>query len=368
MTFARALNCFEDRAFELRPQGFFNVESGKFTVSTGYYPQCDCRVRALGFTDCQLCGRGADESTFSFPSGDGDGIFVAYAIVMVGENPGEEDVTIGMMAIFDYKFQIANVTRKAIENETLPKFPWDLARQFENCKGTEIGDITVKRSLLIGNGPFSWNGQDAVVDFPDCLPGEYNSVVYFEEVDASVEGTAERLSRTQGMPRDAVERLARAAQSTFEEMTKDRWTYQPDKSFAPIVPRAVIVIHEDMRVVLEPDESGEVDEFVIEDWDLLESQYRFGALDLSHKKSMAESVIWENVLLAREYDRAAGQCSDAEALRLHLMIRSWLYQGRSLGMENCINFLAGFRYEPSSDEEILMLMRRGLADEASKYL
>jgi hypothetical protein len=83
---------------------------------------------------------------------------------------------------------------------------------------------------------------------------------------------------------------------------------------------------------------------------------------------MTESVIWENVLLAREYDRAAGQCSDAEAMRLHLRIRSWLYLGRYLGMENCIKFLAGFKYEPSAEEEILMLMRRGLGEEANKYL
>lgn len=368
MTFARVLQSFEDPAFELRPQGFFNVENGKFAVSTKYFPQCDCYVTALGFTDCQRCGRADGNTNFTFTSGDGDEIFVAYEIVMLGQNPGENDVTLGMIAIFDYQFQIANATRKAIENETIPTFPWDLARQFEDCKGTEVGVLEVERALFIGNSSFSWNCKDAVVDFPWCLPGDYNAVVFCEEVDNTVEGIAERLSRTQGSDRSNVERIARIAESTFDSNRAALGISPTASPFAPIVPRAVVVLHEDMSVVFGGLKDGDIDEFEIDNWNLLEAQFRLGGIDLSHKKSMVESVIWENVLLAREYDRAAGQCSDEEALVLHLRIRSWLYLGRSLGMENCINFLAGFRYEPSAEEEILMLMRRGLADEATKYL
>jgi hypothetical protein len=368
MTFARVLRGLTDELIELRPQGFFNVENGKFAVSTKYFPQCDCYVTALGFTDCQKCGRGNGNTNFTFPSGDGDGIFVAYEIVMLSEESDEEDVTIGMLAIFDYQFQIANAARQAIENETVPKFPWELALQFENCKGIEVGVLEVARALFIGNSPFSWNGKDAVVDFPWCVPGDYKAVVFCEEVDASVEGIAERLSSTQGSNRENVERLARIAESTFDSNRAALGISPTASPFSPIVPRAVVVLHEELSLFLEGGENGEIDEFEINDWNLLAAQFRLGKIDLAHKKSMTESVIWENVLLAREYDRAAGQCSDAEAMRLHLRIRSWLYLGRYLGMENCINFLAGFKYEPSAEEEILMLMRRGLGEEANKYL
>ena len=368
MTFARVLRGLSDELIELRPRGFFNVENGKFTVSTKYFPSCDCYVTALGFTDCQKCGRGNGNTNFTFPSGDGDGIFVAYEIVMLSDDSGEDDVTIGMLAIFDYQFQIANAAREAIENETVPKFPWDLATQFEGCKGIEVGVLEVERALFIGNSSFCWNSKDAVVDFPWCLPGDYKAVVFCEDVDATTDGIADRLSNTQGMPRNEIERLTRVAEGTFDSNRAALGISPTASPFAPIVPRAVVVLHDELSLFLESGEDGEIDEFEIPDWNLLEAQFRLGKIDLAHKKSMTESVIWQNVLLAREFDRAAGQCSDAEALRLHLMIRSWLYLGRSLGMEDCIKFLAEFKYEPSAEEEILMLMLRGLGDEANTYL
>jgi hypothetical protein len=217
-------------------------------------------VTALGFTDCKRCGRGDGNTTFTFTSGDGDGIYVAYEIVMVGENPGEEDVTVGMMAIFDYQFQIANATRQAIENESVPKFPWDLARQFEDCKGIEVGVLEVERALYIGNSPFGWNSKDAVVDLPWCLPGDYNAVVFCEQVDASVDGIAERLSRTQGSDRSNVERIARIVESTFDSNRAALGIPPAASPFSPIVPRAVVVLHEELSVILDERQLIQIDD------------------------------------------------------------------------------------------------------------
>ena len=83
---------------------------------------------------------------------------------------------------------------------------------------------------------------------------------------------------------------------------------------------------------------------------------------------MNMAAIWQNVLLAREYNRIVGECSDEAALALQFDMRTWLYQGRELGDEDCINALEGFTYEPTANEEIYLYMRRGLQSAAAKYL
>jgi hypothetical protein len=71
--------------------------------------------------------------------------------------------------------------------------------------------------------------------------------------------------------------------------------------------------------------------------------------------------------LAREYDRAAGECSLEEEIRLHYDLRTWLYQGRKLGFQDCIDYLAKLTYEPSDEEEVYLYMRRGMKSAADEY-
>ena len=46
MTFGSALEILapEFQIFKVRPQGFFNVESGAFSIANGFYESCDCVV------------------------------------------------------------------------------------------------------------------------------------------------------------------------------------------------------------------------------------------------------------------------------------------------------------------------------------
>lgn len=265
--------------------------------------------------------------------------------------------------MFDYQFQIANHAREAIAGETLPDFPFEIASQFSDCRALGIGGIAVDKTLLIGNSSFASDPKDAVVDFPGILDGKYKCIAYCEEIDASVDGIAERLSRTQGVPEASGARLARIAEESFEHMAQDEPGVSPDESpFPPFVPRAIVVVHEGAGALIEKNEIFNLD------WDLLNAQFRYGKVDLSHRESQAKSAIWQNALLAREYDRDAGECSDAVALRLHFNLRTWLYQGRALGEENCINYLTKLKYEPTDDEEIYLYMRRGMQSAAAKFL
>jgi hypothetical protein len=363
VTLGRLLKTINQNNIELRPQGFFNTENGRFTVSNSYFDSCDCHIETLGQFTCLECGRGSDLSSVTFPSGDGDGIFVAFEIVLLPDAPGQADMKIGMIALFDYQYQIATHARQAIAAQTLPDFPFELASQFADCRALEIGTIAVDKTLLIGNGSFSSNPSEAVVDFPRILDGNYKCIAYCEEVDASVDGTAERLSRTQGLDEESAARIARITEKTFERMAQDEPGVSPGVNpFPPFIPRAVVVVLEAAKSLIEKDEIFNVD------WDLLNAQFRYGKVDLSHKEEKTNAAIWENALLAREYDRDAGECSDAEALRLHFNLRTWLYQGRERGEENCINYLEKLKYEPTDDEEIYLYMRRGMRSSAAKYL
>jgi hypothetical protein len=357
----------DEEVFELRPQGFFNVESGRFSITNGFYDPCDCNVENFGNSTCQDCGRGKTAASVTFPAGDGDGIYLAYAIVMPGERPGEKDLTVGLIAIFDYRYEIANFGRNAIENEELPGFPMDLAKKFNESLALTIGTVKVDRTLLIGEKSFGTDSEHAVVDFPGAIPGVYTCVAYCEEVDTTAAGIADRMSRTQGMPREIVEREANIAEKTFDRFRAEEGIDPEASPFPPFVPRAVVALCEGMTQTFDIEHPGTIDEINNVDWKLLQEQFRF-RIETSHRSQMNMSAIWQNVLLAREYNRIVGECSDEAALALQFDMRTWLYQGRELGDEDCINALEGFTYEPTANEEIYLYMRRGLQSAAAKYL
>jgi hypothetical protein len=362
MTLGGLLKILSSDKFELRPQGFFNVENGNFTISNDYFDACDCYVETLGQSSCKECGKGSGLNAVTFPSGDGDGIFVAFEIVMLAPDASQQDLSVGLIALFDYQFQIATYAREAIAAKTVPDFPLALANQFEDCLALGIGSVHADKTLLIGNSGFNTNPQDAVVDFRELIPGSYKCIAYCEQVDTTVDGIADRLSKTQGGEREEWARLARITSATFQKMAEYEPAIVPGaNSLPPFVPRAVVAVHEEVTSLIESDEISNLD------WELLKAQFRLGSIVVAHNRSVVQSVIWENALLGFEYDRAAGECSDEEALRLQFNWRTWLYQGREFGNENCINFLANVQYQPTDEEEVDLYMRRGMKSAAAKY-
>jgi hypothetical protein len=81
---------------------------------------------------------------------------------------------------------------------------------------------------------------------------------------------------------------------------------------------------------------------------------------------MTDSVIWQNAMLAREWDRAAGGDIDNDTAKILLFdLWTWLYQGRELGSEDCANYLKNFKYQPTVEEQIYLLVRRGMYSAAA---
>jgi hypothetical protein len=357
MSFGKLIQRIEQAGLELKVQGFFNVESGGFGIGNGYYPDCDCVLEIFGESECFNCVRW-DSAHVAFPSGDGDGIYLAAAIV----NPKHPDVTLGVITVFDYKYQMAAYGRQRIENEEVPDFPIDLAMQFKNARALEIGSINVENTLLIGDKGFSIDSSFAVVDFPNPEIGEYTCLVYCEEVDQSLAATLKRLEKTQGLDAARAEQAIAASAATFEAMRESLGIAEGSKSQPSFITRAAVALSEEISDLIEDDE------FEVEDWALLKAQFFYGSVVTSHRKQMTESVIWQNAMLAREWDRAAGEIDNDTAKILLFDLWTWLYQGRELGNQDCVDYLKNFKYQPTVEEQIHLLTRRGMLGAAAKLL
>ena len=354
MSLGNLLHRIDEAGLDLRIQGFFNVESGGFGISNDFYPHCDCVSAVLGDDECRECERWFANFT-SFPSGDGDGIYVAAAIV----HPSEPNKTLGLLAIFDYRYQMAAQARQMIENEQVPDFPIDLAMQFEDALAYKLGGLVVKDTLLIGDKHFSQNSSYAVVDFPNPVQGGYKCFVYCQEVDPSPEATLARLVQTQGLDPARTEREIQVCAATFERFREELGLPEGSNSQPDISVRAAIALSDELAHLVEQDE------FDIEDLDLLSAQFSYGSVVTSHQHQMTDSVIWQNAMLAREWDRAAGDIDNDTAKVLLFNLWTWLYQGRELGSEDCANYLKNFKYQPTVEEQTYLLMRRGLYSAAA---
>lgn len=358
-----------ERGYVFRPEGYFNIESGNFAIGNRYFEYCDCTVSTIGEIDCKVCPRGKGSNSIVFPSGDGDGIFVAWSIFLPPEDGREANTKVGLISFFDHRYETANYARGLIDQETLPIFPLTIADKFADCESVTAGSVDVDRTILIGDASAVLDGTYAVVDFPSITPGNYEVTIYSEIVDQTIEGTASRLAETQGMSEDEVYRSASVNAATFEKMIGTNSSIDPSPNpFPPIVPRAVIALHEDAVESLEETGWFDWNELEIDDWDLVANQFRFGRVVTAHKQSMAKSVVWENVRLANQYDISAGECSDEVAKRLIFNTRTWLYLGRELGDERCIAAIDSSVYQPTPEEEVYLYMRRGLLARASESL
>jgi hypothetical protein len=355
MTFGNLLQAIDQRGLELRVQGFFNIESGGFGITNAYYPECECVTSITGDENCQSCERWFANYT-SFFSGDGDGIYVAAAII----NPAEPDRTLGLLTVFDYKFQMAAYARQIIEDEGVPDFPLDLALQFEDSLAYKLGGLVVKDTLLIGDKHLAQNSNYAVVDFSNPVSGGYKCLIYCEEVDPAADATITRLIETQGLdPLDAEQSII-AGEAIFESV-REIFGFPEGASPRPsYIARAAVALSDELKDLLE------ADEFEFENWELAKSQYELGAVTTANKHMMTQSVIWQNAMLAREWDRAAGDIDNDTAKRLLFDLFTWLYQGRELGSEDCANYLKNFKYQPTTEEQIYLLVRRGMFEAASR--
>lgn len=347
--FGNFLKTLEEDSFTLKVEGYFNIEGGSFSVGTDYFDFCDCLSDAFGQNECADCPR-RKSNRVSFASGDGDGIYVAASI----RDEGSNGRPVGLLAVFDYQYQMATEVRNLVNAERAPEYPIELASQFSEAVPLKIGTLSVGNELLIGDSNFSNDSNYAVVRIPGFKVTEFECYIFLQRVDSTPEATVERLHRTQGIDRTQSEMSVRAASASFDAIAEYSGIAQGSNPFPDYIPRAIVVLESSLEKL------KLISEVEIPDWNLFKTQLQFGSVGTAHREPMHVSVVWQNVLLAREIDRAAGDCDNATAKALLFDMMTWLYQGQALGDKECVDLLSKINYQPSAQELAELKRRRGM--------
>jgi len=358
MSFGNTVNYLISAGYKFRVRGFFNVEGGQMGLSNKFHEWCDCMSMRPGPAEnCESCGR-TPGNYVSIAAGDGDGIYVVAEIV---DNSSKEEV-VGAMVVFDNQYQLANQVRTAIEQETVPKFPLDLALSFAETRPLTLGPMVNTGTVLFADSGAGLNPRDAVVDVQIDTDKQLSMFGFVESVSTDPDEWVKRFDRAQGLDSEAtyqsmVGGLA-MGQHLFDSLGIDQ-----QFSLPPIIPRVIMVLDDSVSAFVNLD-----DQYFVDDWKLLGAQTG-GAVGSSHTQVMAASTVWMNALLAREWDRVAGDdLSYEETKQLLFESWTWAYQGAILDDDDCRRMIAVNRYRATPEEVANMLRRRGLVEAAEKAL
>lgn len=358
MSFGNTIQSLISSGYSFRVRGFFNVEGGEVGLSNKFHEWCDCMSMRPGPAQkCESCTR-EPGNYVSLAAGDGDGI---YVVAEIGNGTGDGQV-VGAMAVFDNKYRSANRVRGAIEQETVPEYPVDLALLFADSRPLALGSLSNTGTLLFADSGAGLNPRDAIVDVHIAADKRLSVFSFVESVSTDPNEWVERLCEAQGQEPDATDRaMARSlvmGESIFESMGIDK-----PFSLPSIIPRVIMVLDESASKSVNLD-----DEYVVKDWELLGAQFA-GSVGSSHAMGMSVSTIWVNALLAREWDRAAGdEVADEDAKRLLFDMWTWAYQGVLADDADCRRMISVNQYRATPEEVSDMLRRRGLIEAADKAL
>ncbi len=358
MPFRGTINHFIESGYKFRVRGFFNVEGGQMGLSNKFHDWCDCMSMRPGPAEnCDSCTR-APGNYVSIAAGDGDGIYVVAEIV---DSSSKEQV-VGAMVVFDNQFQIANEVRAAIEQETVPEYPLELAFRFAEARPLTLGPLVNTGKALFADSGAGLNPRDAIVDVEIAKEKQLSVLAFVECVSTDPDEWAERVAQAQGLDSDATHRSMVGGIVTGQHLF-DSLGIEEDYSLPPIIPRVIMLLDETASKCVNLD-----DQYFVEDWNFLGAQMG-GAVGSSHTQVMAASTVWMNALLAREWDRVAGDdLPDEETKRLLFESWTWAYQGAFLDDDDCRRMIADNRYRATPEEVSNMLRRRGLVEAADKAL
>jgi hypothetical protein len=358
MSFGDAIQGLISSGYSFRVRGFFNVEGGQVGLSNMFHEWCDCMSMRPGPAEaCDSCTR-KPRNYVSLAAGDGDGIYVVAEIV----HGSSEGPVVGALAVFDNRYRTANAVRAAIEVDTVPEYPVDLALLFSDARPLALGPLENTGVVLFADSGSGINPREAVVDVHIDPKKQLSVFSFVESVSTDPQEWVERLCSAQGQEPEATDRAMLLSlamgESIFESMSID----QP-YSLPPVIPRALIVLDENASKSVNLD-----DEYVVDDWELLGAQFA-GSVGSSHTKGMGVSTVWMNALLAIEWDRVAGEDLDyEETKRLLFDSWTWAYQGILLDDDDCRNIIARNHYRATPEEVSEMLRRRGFFEAADKAL
>jgi hypothetical protein len=324
---------------EPKLRGLLNVESGCAAVSTRVREYCDCVDDRLGsYGDgCEECGASA-ETFIRVPSGDGDSVYALAELI-----DSATDHVVGAVLTFDRSYGLANFCVNSIGTETMPALTYSQLVPFQNLELMRITSLESTSKLWFAEATAHLNAKYAVVDVDVSAEQQFEVLAAVARVPQDLESRFEDLapifSDTAQLRRSLEGGLA-GARALVEGGFVD---LSPHELLPGFRIYALLVIEHQFATQLGANNDEEID------WHKLKFQI-LGDVVTSHSAPQHESTIWQNVLLEREVSRAAGDCSREEEIAMLLRIYSWLHQGSALGNQDCSDYLAKFRYQPSADE------------------
>lgn len=355
MDLSAVLEAIQLNNLDLRPAGFFNVEGGDAALGSEYFTWCDSCLDQLGpiTASCDECGRRPD-NFLRVPAGDGDGVYVVFELF----DSAAPRYAVGALVIFDNNYEIANAVRDSIMEERVPSAPFALIKKRGNTNVIDLGVMPPTTRVLFSDGMAGVDSKFAMVDVDFGSEQKLNVYGMIEQVSSNIRDEVNRLGRDAGMDRETVLTMLQSLVETSQavrDMPKGYGTL-PEVLF-----RGLLITQEVLAQKLELRT-----EKVALDWEELTGQY-LGKICTSHQQTMEAAAVWFNVLLHREFDRAAGDVPSEEGKRLLFNMWTWVYQGLHNFDDDCRQ-LVNNAYLPAKGEVLELLGRRGLAQAAQDFL
>jgi hypothetical protein len=326
-------------------RGYFNVEGGQASISNGLSTNCDCIQGFLGVAIevCPDCGAG-DKDYVSIPSGMGDGIYVVTEVRAEGSSKA-----VGAVVVFDSQYLVANAVREQVEDEQVPHYPAHLISEQPVDKAFSIAQLRPKPKLFFSDAiGFGVENAGVSVELEDSL---VDVIALTSPIAPNFESWAENYTEITGLslgPAEGAEIRALREHMGYNSVAPE------DAGLPTLYFRAVLVLTSALRDALQL-------EILTESLDWQETEARQGiSIVTSHITPMGTSAMFENYLLSREWDRAAGEgISDEEALDLLFECWSWLFQAALAGETDYLRIVRENTYKPSQAEIAAMLASRG---------
>lgn len=137
---------FDELDVNLNFLGFINIESGIVSLATQYFEFCEecsgASFDSIQF-DCPECGRNSQNYVF-MGAGDGDGIYVVFSLEQAGKH-------VGLCAIFDSDYELANTYRQEIESGVIPQFDRNHISSYLTTHYYSLGELCNTHTLVIGD-------------------------------------------------------------------------------------------------------------------------------------------------------------------------------------------------------------------------
>lgn len=358
MKFQEVIDDLISLGYRFEVAGFMNVEGGNAAVATNFYDYCDCTALKSGpITEiCTNCDR-KPGSQVTIRSGDGDGVYVVARIV----HKTDSSKNVGAFVFFDYQFGIANAVHGEIAKQKVSEYPLDIALKIQCDKVIELGNLKNRGSLFFGDGTLSSNSRDAIVDIQNLAQGDLTALMFAETVESTGIAWAERLAQTQGMDRASVEASLLRAEAGSKAAAKSLGSLEV-LGLPSFVPRCLMVLQSQVAKA-----TSVVANYSVDDWELLGLQFQ-STVVTSNVEPQNMMCIWQNAMLAREIDRAAGDTDYEKTKSLLFDMWTWGYQGAELGDEDCLKLVNANSYKATPHEVASLLNRRGMYKAAAKHL